>query len=127
MEVSMKKTRLSLFYLAGYLLIGGIGFLFSPKATLIIFLSNGNYSDFMLRIMGVFLLSLFIVVLQIIRRHVAELYLTTLVVRAWLLSAFTVFYIIYRDPMLLVLLAIVGLGVLMTVTSYIVDRKKASG
>jgi hypothetical protein len=77
--------------------------------------------------MGVFLLSLFIVVLQIIRRHVAELYLTTLVVRAWLLSAFTVFYIIYRDPMLLVLLAIVGLGVLMTVTSYIVDRKKASG
>ncbi len=123
----MNKTRLSLFYLAGYLLIGGTGFLFFPKAMLIVFLSNGHYSDLMLRIMGVFMLTLFIVVIQIIRHRAAELYLTTLAARAWLLTAFTAFYIIYRDPMLLVLLAIVGLGVLMTLASYIVDSRKASG
>jgi uncharacterized protein YjeT (DUF2065 family) len=112
--------------LTGYLSIGGIGFLLFPKATLIIFLSNGDYSDVMLRVVGAFLLALFMVIVQIIRIRAVELYLTTLIVRAWLLTAFAVFYVMYRDPMLLVLLAIVGLGFLMTLTSYIVDRKKSS-
>lgn len=120
----MNKTRRSLFYLTGYLFIGGVGFLFWPEAMLIIFLSSGTYSDLMLRIVGAFLLALFIVIVQIIRIRAVELYLTTLVVRAWLLTAFAVFYAIYGNPMLIVLLAIVGLGFLMTLTSYIVDRKK---
>jgi uncharacterized protein YjeT (DUF2065 family) len=119
----MKKTRLSLFYLAGYLSVGGIGFLFFPKVTLTLFFSNGNYSDVMVRIMGVFLLSLALIVIQIIRHRATFLYPTTLVVRALILSSFTLFYILYRDPMLLVLLAIVGIGFLMTLTSYLLDRR----
>jgi uncharacterized protein YjeT (DUF2065 family) len=120
----MKKTRLSLFYLAGYLSVGGIGFLFFPKVTLTLFFSNGNYSDVMVRIMGVFLLSLAIIVIQIIKHRAAFFYTTTLVVRAFILSAFTLFYILYRDPMFIVLIAIVGLGFLMTLTGYLLDRRK---
>jgi hypothetical protein len=119
----MKKTRLSLYYLAAYLTLGGVGFLFSPRLMLIVFLSNGDYNDLMLRIMGTFLLALAIVVIQIIRYQVEILYPVTLVVRTLILTAFTIFYIMYRDPMLLVLLAIVGLGFLMTLTSYIIDRR----
>lgn len=119
----MKKTRLSLFYLAGYLSIGGIGFLFFPRVTLTLFFSNGNYSDVMVRIMGVFLLSIAIIVIQIIRHRAELLYPTTLVVRAFILSTFTMFYILYRDPMFVILLAIVGLGFLMTLISYVLDRR----
>ena len=119
----MKKTRLSLFYLAGYLSVGGIGFLFFPKVTLTLFLSNGNYSDVMVRIMGVFLLSIAIIVVQIIRHHATFLYPTTLVVRTLILSAFTFFYALYGDPMFFVLIAIVGVGFLITLTSYLLERK----
>jgi len=119
----MNKTRLSLFYLAGYLSVGGIGFLFFPRITLTLFLSNGNYSDVMVRIMGVFLLSIALIIIQIIKHRATFLYPTTLAVRAFILSSFTVFYILYQDPMFVVLLAIVGLGFLMTLTGYVLDRR----
>ncbi len=119
----MNKTRLSLFYLAGYLSVGGIGFLFFPRITLTLFLSNGNYSDVMVRIMGVFLLSIALIIIQIIKHRATFLYPTTLAVRAFILCAFTVFYFLYRDPMFIVLLAIVGLGFLMTLTCYVLDRR----
>ncbi len=123
MEQVMKKTRLSLFYLAGYLSVGGSGFLLFPKTTLMLFLSNGNYSDVMVRSMGVFLLSIAMIIIQIIRHRAAFLYPTTLIVRAFILTVFTLFYIFYRDPMFVILLAIVGLGFLLTLISYVLDRR----
>jgi uncharacterized protein YjeT (DUF2065 family) len=65
-----------LFYPAGYLSIGGISFLFAPQTTLSLLLSNGAYSDLMVRIMGTFLLALAIVVVQIIRVEATQLYFT---------------------------------------------------
>ncbi len=43
----MSRTRLSLFYLATYLTIGGIGFLAVPQTMLVLFFSNGDYSNMM--------------------------------------------------------------------------------
>jgi uncharacterized protein YjeT (DUF2065 family) len=103
--------------------MGGIGFLFFPRITLTLFLSNGNYSDVMVRIMGVFLLSIAIIIIQIIKHRATFLYPTTLVVRAFILSAFTLFYILYRDPMFVVLFVIVGVGFLITLTGYLLDRR----
>lgn len=115
----MKKTRQSLFYLVGYLSIGGIGFLIIPQLTLELFLSNGNYSDVMVRMLGVFMLGLAIVVFQIIRHEVTVLYKTTLMVRAVLLSALLSFFIFYKDPFFIVWFIIAGIGFIFTLISYI--------
>lgn len=120
----MKKTRVSLFYLASYLLIGGIGFFFIPKTILRMFLSNGNYSDVMVRLIGLFMISLGILIVQIIRYRTEQLYTTTLFVRAIILVTLLSFYFIYEDPLMLVLFGIVGLGFLLTITSYSLDKKQ---
>jgi len=122
----MSKTRLSLFYPAGYLSIGGISFLFAPQTTLSLLLSNGAYSDLMVRIMGTFLLALAIVVVQIIRLEATQLYFTSVVLRVWVLTALTCFYVVYRDPMLLILVAIIGSGIVLTVLACVTERKSAS-
>ena len=122
----MSKTRLSLFYPAGYLSIGGISFLFAPQTTLSLLLSNGTYSDLMLRVMGAFLLALAIVEVQIIRLQATQLYFTSLLLRAWVLTAFTFFYVVHRDPMLLILVAIIGVGIVATFLACVADRKSAS-
>ena len=53
----MGKTRLSLFYLAGYLSIGGFCLLVFPQTAVGLLLSNGDYSNVMLRMVGVFMLA----------------------------------------------------------------------
>ncbi len=122
----MQKTRLSLFYLAGYLIVGGVGFLAFPQTMLTMFLSNGNYSDVMVRMVGVLLLSLGILIVQLIRHRAAELYKTTLIVRTIILLALATFYFLYRDPLMIVLFVIVGIGYTLTLTSYLLDRKPTS-
>lgn len=120
----MKKTRMSLFYLASYLLIGGIGFFFFPKQILKMFMSSGNYSDIMVRLIGLFMLSLGILIVQIIRYSVKQLYTTTLFVRSIILFTLLSFYFIYKDPLMIVLFVIVGLGFILTLSSYLTDKKQ---
>lgn len=119
----MKRTRYSLFYLASYLSFGGIGFLFFPQLSLKLFQSNGNYPNVMLRLLGMFMLSLGIVIVQFIRLRAVELYSTSLIVRIPILTILAWLYLSYRDPMLLILLIIVGLGFVMTSISYLIDRR----
>lgn len=119
----MKRTRISLFYLANYLIIGGVGFLFAPKIVLQLFQSNGDYHNMVLRMAGVLLIALGILVVQIIRLRVSELYATTLIVRIFILISFISLYAIYEDPMMIVLTIIVGIGFFYTLTSYILDRR----
>ena len=123
----MHKTRLSLFYLAGYLLIGGIGFLVIPRTVLKLFLSNGDYSDVMVRFVGLLLLALGIVVVQIIRLRAFQLYPTTLMVRTIILVGLLIFFVVYRDPMMMVLLGIVSIGFALTLTCLMLDRRSAYG
>ena len=122
----MNKTRLSLYYLATYLTMGGIGFMFSPQTMLALFFSNGNYNDVILRFNGVIMLSLGILVIEIVRNQVSELYAITLIVRSIILITIVVLYFISRDPLFIALLLMVGLGFVLTLTSYILDHK-ASG
>ncbi len=122
----MKKTRMSLFYLAGYLLFGGIGFLFLPQPMLKMFFSTGNYSDLMVRFVGVLLLSLGIIIVQLIRYQASELYRTTLMVRTIILVALASFYFVYKDPLMIVLFLIVGVGYTLTLTTYLLDRRSFS-
>jgi uncharacterized protein YjeT (DUF2065 family) len=121
----MRRTRLSLFYLAGYLLPTGLLLLVAPRVTLRLLQSNGDYgSDVFVRVAGLLLLAIGIIVVQIIRRRVEALYPTTLLVRALFLVAFLGFYLYTRDPLFLVILGVVGLGFLLTGTSYWVDQRE---
>ena len=119
----MRRTRLSLFYLAGYLLPTGLALLLAPRTTLQLMLSNGQYgSDVFARVAGLLLLALGIIIVQIIRLRAEALYTTTLMARSVLLIGFLGFYWYTRDPFFLVVLGVVGLGFALTGTSYWLDR-----
>jgi uncharacterized protein YjeT (DUF2065 family) len=120
----MRRTRLSLFYLAGYLLPTGLLLLLAPQATLRLLLSNGNYGDVFPRVAGILIIAVGMIVVQIIRHRVEVLYPTTLGVRALFLVGFVGFYRYTGDPLFLVLTGVVGLGFILTGTSYWLDRRE---
>jgi hypothetical protein len=121
----MNRTRLSLFYLCSYLLIGGFVLLFFPNEGLKLLLSNGDYGDVFPRVAGMLLAGLGITVLGIILTRSEALYPVTLFVRAFFLAGFAAFYWLTRDPLFLVLLAIVGFGFVLTSASFLLDRSEA--
>jgi uncharacterized protein YjeT (DUF2065 family) len=110
----LPRTRLSLFYVAGYLVTGGTAFLLNPDLALKIFFATGVYDEVMVRFVGLLLLALGILVVQIIRHRVEVLYRSTLVVRTIILVSLVLFYAFYRDPLMLVLSFIVGVGYVAT-------------
>jgi uncharacterized protein YjeT (DUF2065 family) len=124
--MDLPKTRLSLFYVAGYLVTGGAAFLLDPDTALKMFFSTGVYDEVMVRFVGLLLLALGILVMQIIRYRAAELYRSTLLVRTMILAALGLFYAFYRDPLMLVLFFIVGLGYVMTWTCLMLDKRVSS-
>lgn len=124
----MRRTRLSLFYLAGYLLPTGFLWLVAPRETFRLMLSNVDYgSDVFPRVAGLLLLAIGFIVVQIIRHQVEALYPTTLMVRAGFLVGFVGFYLSTRDPLFLVVLGVVGLGFALTGTSYWLDQRERHG
>ncbi len=120
----MHRTRLSLFYLAGYLITGGALLLFTPGFALKVFLSDGDYGDVLPRLAGMLLIGVAVLVVQIIRYRLETLYATTLVIRAFFCVCLLIFYRLNHDPLFLVLLAIVGLGLILTGLSYLSDRRR---
>jgi uncharacterized protein YjeT (DUF2065 family) len=120
----MRRTRLSLFYLAGYLLPTGLLLLAAPQQTLRLLLSNGNYGDVLPRVVGLLLVAIGIIVVQIIRQRVEALYPTTLAVRILLIAGFLGLYRYTADPLFLVITGVVGLGFILTGTSYVLDRRE---
>ena len=122
----MRWTRLSFFYLVGYLTFGGLGLVFAPAFALQLLGATGSYPPVLVRFMGALLLALGILVGQIVRHRVEVLYPTTLVVRVVLVGTMVPLYLASRDPLFLVLTAIVGLGMGLTATGLLADRR-ASG
>ncbi len=64
--------------------------------------------------------------MQIFRHRVEALYATTVLVRLVILAVLLALYAYSRDPLFLSLFAIVGLGVVLTGTSYLLDRRRSS-
>jgi uncharacterized protein YjeT (DUF2065 family) len=119
----MRRTNLSLIYVAAYLLAAGIFLLLAPRLALQLLLSTGDYGEILPRLVGLLLLGLGILVVQIVRHRVSALYATTLAVRGLFCLGFVVLYALSRDPLFLVLLAVVGIGVVATSVSYVLDRR----
>ena len=119
----MRWTRLSFFYLMGYLTIGGVSLLVAPQVSVQLLGSAGSYPTVMLRLVGGFLVALGLVILGIVRHRVEVLYPTTLAVRAVLLATILWVYADSRDPMFLWLAGIVALGMSLTAAGLVADRR----
>jgi uncharacterized protein YjeT (DUF2065 family) len=120
----MRRTNLSLIYVATYLLGSGIFLLIAPRLALQLLFSTGDYGEILPRLAGLLLLGLGVLVVQIVRYRLSALYTTTLAVRVLFCIGFVVFYIMSRDPLFLVLLGVVGVGVVATSVSYVLDRQQ---
>jgi uncharacterized protein YjeT (DUF2065 family) len=119
------RTRLSLYYLAGYLIPAGVMFFFAPQLTLKLLFSNGHYEDACVRFCGVLILGLGIVVVQLIRHRVDVLYPTTLLIRAVLSVGLVTLYFRTGDPCFLSILGVVLVGVMLTGTAWLAERRRS--
>ncbi len=119
----MKKNRLSLYYLGTYLFLIGLGLLLAPHDTLTILLSNGDYGDVFPRMAGMLMSGMGLSIFGMIRANASELYPATLLIRVYFIACIVAFYAMTHDPLFLVLLAVVGLGFVLTLSAYLLDRK----
>ncbi len=104
--------RLTLIYLTSYLLIGGFGLLLMPDVALSLLMSNGDYGDTMPRVVGMFMLVLSSLIGSFVRRTDYSYYTTTILARSFIVASLTFLYFRTRDPLFLVLDAIVLLGLI---------------
>jgi uncharacterized protein YjeT (DUF2065 family) len=100
--------------------------LLAPRLALRLLLSTGDYGDIFPRLVGMLLLGLGVLVFQIIRYRVESLYPSTLGVRAGFCLGFVGLYLMSRDPLFLLLLAVVGIGVTWTAISFVRDRRQGA-
>ena len=121
----MKRTHLSLYYLAGYLLPAGTLLLLVPDFATKLLLSNRTYDDAPFRLAGVLLIGLGILVVQMIRYRLEVLYPTTVVIRLLISGTLIALYLRTSDPFFLVVLLVVVIGIALTATSYVLDRRTA--
>jgi uncharacterized protein YjeT (DUF2065 family) len=119
----MRRTHLSLYYLVGYVIPSGLLLLIAPAFATKLLQSNHTYEDPPLRLAGLVLLALGLLIAQIVRHRVEVLYTTTLVVRSVLSLGLLYLLVSTGDPFFGVVLVVVLIGVALTATSYLLDRR----
>jgi uncharacterized membrane protein YoaK (UPF0700 family) len=122
----MRRTNLSLYYLAGYLIPAGTLLLLVPDFATKLLLSNRTYDDAPFRLAGILLIGLGILIAQIIRHRLEVLYPTTIVVRLLISATLIGLYAETSDPFFLVVLTVVVIGIVLTATSYLIDRRRVT-
>jgi hypothetical protein len=120
----MHRTNLSLYYLAGYLIPAGALLLLVPEFATKLLLSNRTYDYAPFRLVGILLIGLGIIVVQIIRYRLQVLYPTTVLIRLLISATLIGLYAQTSDPFFLVVLTVVVIGIVLTVTSYLLDRRQ---
>jgi len=119
----VRRTNLSLYYLAGYLIPAGLLLLFVPEFATKLLLSDRTYDYAPFHLAGVLLLVIGILIVQIIRHKLEMLYSTTLVARALISATLLWLFLNTGDPFFGVILVIVLIGVGLTGASYWLDRR----
>ena len=120
----MRRTNLSLYYLAGYLIPAGTLLLLVPGFATRLLLSNRTYDDAPFRLAGILLIWLGILVTQIIRHRLEVLYPTTIAIRLLISATLIGLYVETSDPFFLVVLTVVVIGIVLTGASYLLDRRR---
>lgn len=119
-------TRRSLYYTAGYLLLGGAGLVLSPQSTLALLMSTATYGGLLPRLGGLIMMGLGLFVVDLIRGRREPLYPAALVVSGIALIGLIAVYVLTLDPLFLTLITIVGLGFVLTTASYTVDHSRSA-
>ena len=110
--------RLTFIYLATYLLAGGLGLVVAPGVTLRLLGSTGAYGDVMPRFAGSFMVVLGAMVAQFARAQDFRYYGTTIVGRVFIVLVLVALYLETRDPLFLVLNAIILVGLLPSIYAF---------
>lgn len=119
----MPKTQLSLYYLATYLLFGGFGFLLTPRLTMKLLLSDADFDQMILRVLGMFMIGLGFLIVQVIRLRVSVLYASTLIMLVVFCICLIAFFMMTYNLFFLTMLVIVVIGIVLTSWSLFEDRK----
>ena len=85
--------------------------------------STGDYGDVFPRVAGILMSGLGMAVAGIVATGSAALYPGTLAIRVFFCVCLLSFYLMYGDPMFLVVLVIVAIGLALTLSSFLLDRK----
>ncbi len=115
----MKAKKITLTYLVAYLAIGGLGFTLFPNQVLELFLSNGDYGDIMPRMTGMFMCALSFLIFRIIRNEDWHYYTSTIYVRSVIVLILSWLFYKSSDPMLLILIGIVLIGLIPSIIIHI--------
>jgi hypothetical protein len=124
MNGEMKRTRRSLFYLAGYLFPTGLGLLLAPQWFMKLLFANHEYSDAFPQFSGVLLIGLGIVVVNVILYGNPLFYRMTLLVRIPLWLGTLAVYLHTGETFFLAVLGVLGLGILITGSMYLSERNR---
>lgn len=119
----MDRTRLSFFYLATYLSVGGLLLLTVPEPALRLLGAEGEYGDALPRLSGVLLLALGLLVAEFIRHRVEVMYGPTIGVRVLICAVLLWLFVSVGDRLFMVLFVVVGFGLVLSLVAFALDRR----
>ncbi len=120
--VATQRTRLCIWYVAGYLVFSGLALLLAPRAALAAMLSDTDYGLVMPRWVGMLSVALGTLVGQVVRQRIVVLYPLSFFMPAAMLVGFVGMYLQSANPLFLAVSAVVGMGVVATGASMLVDK-----
>ena len=123
MAITKKHT---LIYLVAYLAGGGLGLVLFPQLTLDLLQSSGDYGSVMPRLVGMFMCAIAFFVYRILSLKDWKYYPTTIFIRSTIVVFMTWLYYYSRDPLFLVLIAIVLAGLLPSIFLQLKGNKEKS-
>jgi hypothetical protein len=119
------KTRRSLFYLASYLILTGLGLLFAPGTLLKLLFANHDYPGAFVQFSGILMLGLGAIVINVICYGSRVFYRATLIARIPMWICIMGLYLYTRETFFVVVLCVLGLGILITGSCYLSERRNA--
>jgi hypothetical protein len=108
--------------LAGYLTLTGLGLLFAPQLILKLLFANHDYPGAFVQFSGILMIGLAVVVMNIIRHGDRFLYRTTLMARIPMWICTLGLYLHTGETFFIVVLCVLGLGIVLTGSFYLVER-----
>lgn len=97
-----------------------------PGQVLEIFLSNGNYGDIMPRMTGMFMCALSFLIYRILRNEDWHYYSATIYVRSAIVLVMAWLFYKSGDPMFLILIGIVLIGLIPSIVIHLKGRKRTT-
>jgi len=121
--VGVRLKKIAFVYLISYLAVAAVGFGLFPTLTLKLFLSNGDYGVIMPRLLGAMMGVLSFILFMIYRKGDWQRYSPfTMMARTPLVLFIFYLYYLSRDPMFLIINAIILIGLVTTAVGTALQR-----